>query len=117
MPVCRLETREDVEALRLAVRWFDRPGYFRVELLAPNTLSSERCTVLRRRLAFALSDCGCFLASAVLLVIPLVLFFVVNSLAILAECRCVPELYGGRRAFSQVDQSASFLPSGAPVHQ
>lgn len=78
MPVCRLETREDVEALRLAVRWFDRPGYFRVELLAPNTLSSERCTVLRRRLAFALSDCGCFLASAVLLVIPLVLFFVVN---------------------------------------
>lgn len=74
MPVCRLKTRDEVEALQLAVRWLDRPAYFRVELLAPNALPANRRKSLQRRLSFALSDCGCFLASAALLFIPAGLF-------------------------------------------
>jgi len=74
MPVCRIHSSSEIEALREKTGLFKRPAFFRVELLAANALSPGRRKTLERRLAFALSDCGCALASAAMILIPVLLF-------------------------------------------
>ena len=76
MPICKLRSIGDIEVLKNKIRLFDRPAYFRIELLFSNTLSPERRRTLERRLAFALSDCGCALASFSLILIPLSFFLI-----------------------------------------
>lgn len=76
MPVCRLRSKEDVESLTQKVRFFDRPASFRVELLCSTSISVHRQRKLEKRLAFALSDCGCALASLSIVLTILLLYFV-----------------------------------------
>ena len=76
MPVCRLRSKEDIESLTQAVRFFDRPASFRVELLCSTSIPVLRKRKLEKRLAFALSDCGCALASLSIVLTILLLYFV-----------------------------------------
>ena len=76
MPVCRLNSGEEVQRLKARTRLFDRPASFRVEILFANNLRPGRQRALERRLAFALSDCGCVLASLGLVLAPSALFVI-----------------------------------------
>lgn len=78
MPVCKLRSINDIETIKNKITIFDRPASFRVELLCPNTLDSDRQRILERRLAFCLSDCGCAFASIGMILIPLLMFIVGN---------------------------------------
>lgn len=79
MPVCRLNSGEEVQRLKERARLFDRPPSFRVEVLFANNLRPGRQRVLERRLAFALSDCGCALASLGMVLVPTALFVIGDS--------------------------------------
>lgn len=74
MPIHRLRTRRDIVGLKAKTRLFDRPASFRVEILLTHVLGPRRRKSLERRLAFALSDCGCAAAAVGLVVVPLSLW-------------------------------------------
>ncbi len=76
MPICRLQTKQDIESLIQKIRFFDRPASFRVELLCTSTLSPVRKHQLEKRLAFALLDCGCALASFSIILTTLILYYI-----------------------------------------
>lgn len=78
MPICRLQSKQDVESLNRKIRFFDRPASFRVELLCATTLSPVRKHQLEKRLAFSLSDCGCSLASFSIILAILMLYFILD---------------------------------------
>lgn len=74
MSIQYLASRDDVLKLKERTRLFDRPAAFRVCVTLASKLSVARQRVLERRLAFALSDCGCGLASLALVAAPLLLY-------------------------------------------
>jgi len=78
VPVCKLYSLSDIEAIKGKITIFERPAFFQVKFLCLNTLDQDRRRTLERRLAFCLSDCGCGLASVSLILIPVTIFLVAN---------------------------------------
>lgn len=74
MSIQHLASRDDVLKLKESTRLLARPAAFRVCVASAPTLSAVRRRVLERRLAFALSDCGCGAASLALISAPLALY-------------------------------------------
>jgi hypothetical protein len=79
MPSCQLRSMADITRLKRQTGYFHRPSSYRVEILFANSLTAARKAILERRLAFALSDCGCALSSAGLAIMPFALFLIQYS--------------------------------------